>query len=82
MCQAISKTELQGLVDLLNHSAQQVTLTRSYGVSDAGMAAFNSTFETEVSYVVHVLAKVGVCIFLFSKVCVVDERTIFLSFSL
>lgn len=53
----ISKIELQGFVDLLNHSAQQINLTKSYGPTEAGLAAFNSTFETEVSYVMHVLSK-------------------------
>ena len=51
----ISKIELQGFVDLLNHSAQQIDLMKSYG--QAGLAAFNSTYETEVSYLMHVLSK-------------------------
>ncbi len=57
----VDKEELQGFVDLLHHSAtyggsmKANQLAQSY--TGAAMAMYNSTLETEVQYVMHVLAK-------------------------
>jgi Ca2+-binding EF-hand superfamily protein len=57
----VDETELQGFVDLLHHTSVYAGSVKANELSQsttaAAMAMFNSTYETEVQYVMHVLAK-------------------------